>query len=124
VDSAKVARSVFAGSFATLVWRRGASELKKLLHYYTKGAGALITPALYAAEDSFDRSPRVWRLRLAGSRGGLVDLGVAGEDVLHVLVGRQRDRGVARRGDRTLASVLQALVEGLGIARVARQNPR
>src|SRR5215217_5730230 len=58
---------------------------------------------------------------LAACRGGLVDLGVAGEDVLDVLVGRQRDLGVARRGDRTLASVLQALVEGLSVARVARQ---
>src|SRR5215204_5404865 len=57
---------------------------------------------------------------LAACRGGLVDLGVAGEDVLDVLVGRQRDLGVARRGDRALASVLQALVEGLGVARVAR----
>src|SRR5215207_2425808 len=57
---------------------------------------------------------------LAACRGSLVDLGVAGEDVLDVLVGRQRDLGVTRRGDRTLASVLQALVEGLGVARVAR----
>src|SRR5215208_1881671 len=64
---------------------------------------------------------RTLPLRLAGSRRGLVDLSVAGEDVLHVLVGRQRDLGVARRGDRTLASVLQALVEGLGVTRVARQ---
>jgi hypothetical protein len=29
--------------------------LKKLLHFYTKGAGALITPALYATDDSFYR---------------------------------------------------------------------
>src|SRR5215208_3732434 len=64
---------------------------------------------------------RTLPLRLAGSRRGLVDLSVAGEDVLHVLVGRQRDLGVARRGDRTLASVLQALVEGLGVARIAHQ---
>jgi hypothetical protein len=55
VDSAKVARSVFAGSFATLVWRRGASELKKLLHFYTKGAGVIKAPALYATDDSFYR---------------------------------------------------------------------
>ena len=95
--------------------------MKKLLHFYTKGAGVIKAPALYATDDSFYRSPRVWRLGLAGSRGGLVDLSDAGEDVLDVLVGRQRDRGVARRGDRTLASVLQALVEGLGVARVARQ---
>jgi hypothetical protein len=67
VDSAKVARTVFAGSFATLVWRRRASELKKLLHFYTKGAGVIKAPALYATDDSFYRSPRVWRLLLAGS---------------------------------------------------------
>src|SRR5215210_4960828 len=58
---------------------------------------------------------------LAACRGSLVDLGVAGEDVLDVLVGRQRDLGVTRRGDRTLATILQALVEGLGVARVACQ---
>jgi len=33
--------------------------LKKLLHYYTKGAEVIKAPALYATEDSFDRSPRV-----------------------------------------------------------------
>src|SRR5215211_9007632 len=67
------------------------------------------------------RSALPLRLLLARSRRSLVDLRRASEDVLDVLVGRQRDRGVARRGDRTLASVLQALVEGLGVARIARQ---